>query len=138
MTDVTKLIETDHREVEALFSQYKEDGKKQTALKICEELDIHASAEELVFYPAVRDEVPDGQKLAQEGNEEHGEARQLIGRIKNTEDTSHLADLVNQLEEAISHHVSEEETEMLPKARDAMTAERLDELGSEFQAAKPT
>jgi hemerythrin superfamily protein len=137
MTDVTELIKHDHREVERLFAHFKSDGSKGTALKICDELDAHADAEEKVFYPAVRDDVPDGNSLADEGKKEHGEARQLIGRIKNTEDLGHLADLVNQLEQAINHHVSEEESEMLPKAREALSADRLASLGGEFQAAKP-
>jgi hemerythrin superfamily protein len=136
MADVTKLIEHDHREVEGLFSQFKQDRSKQTALKICDELDAHAAAEEKVFYPVVRDDVPGGKDLAKEGTEEHGEARQLIGRIKNTESEEHLADLVNQLEQAVTHHVQEEESEMLPKSRDALGASRLEELGAEFEAAK--
>jgi hemerythrin superfamily protein len=136
MTDVIKLIEHDHREVEALFAQFKQDRSKRAAMKICEELDHHADAEEKVFYPVVRDEVPEGKKLVDEGEDEHGDARQLIGRIKNTEDEDHLADLVNQLEQAVSHHVKEEETEMLPKTRRAVDEARLETLGDEFDAAK--
>ncbi len=136
MPDVTKLIEADHREVESLFGQFKQAGSKSLAMKICDELDAHASAEERVFYPVVRDEVPEGRKLADEGEDEHGEARQLIGRIKNTEDESHLGELVTELEQAVSHHVQEEESEMLPKTRTALDDGRLSELGNEFQAAK--
>jgi hemerythrin superfamily protein len=136
MADVTKLIETDHREVETLFDQFKLDRSKQTAMKICDELDAHAMAEEKVFYPAVRDDVPEGKKLAKEGEDEHGEARQLIGRIKNTEHEDHLVELVTQLEQAVSHHVQEEESEMLPKSREALSASRLEELGAQFEAAK--
>jgi hemerythrin superfamily protein len=136
VADITKLIEVDHREVESLFAQFKQDRSKATARRICDELDAHATAEEKVFYPVVRDEVPDGSKLAEEGQHEHGEARQLIGRIKNTDDGEHLAELVEELEAAVSHHVSEEESEMLPKARDALSESRLDDLGSDFEAAK--
>jgi len=60
----------------------------------------------------------------------------LESRIKNTDDDTHLGDLVNQLEQAISHHVSGEEKEMLPKSRDALTPQRREELGAEFEAAK--
>jgi len=60
----------------------------------------------------------------------------LIGRIKNTDDPDHLAELVTELEQAVSHHVQEEESEMLPKSRKALGQGRLDELGQEFQAAK--
>ena len=136
MPDVTKLIESDHREVEGLFAQFKTDGTKATALKICEELDAHASAEEAVFYPVVKSDVPEGAKLADEGTEEHGEVRQLIGRIKNTDDESHLSEVVTQLEQAVSHHVEEEESEMLPKARATLGPDRLEKLGEQFQAAK--
>jgi hypothetical protein len=40
------------------------------------------------------------------------------------------------LEQAVSHHVNEEEREMLPKTRDALDAQRREELGSAFDAAK--
>jgi hemerythrin superfamily protein len=136
MADVIELIESDHREVESLFAQFTQAGSKQLAMQICEELDAHASAEEQVFYPVVRDEVPEGRNLADEGEEEHGKARQLIGRIKNTADESHLAELVNELEQAVSHHVQEEESEMLPKTRAALDDGRRSDLGNEFQAAK--
>jgi hemerythrin superfamily protein len=136
MPDITQLIETDHREVEGLFAKFKTDNAKATALQICEELDKHASAEEEVFYPVVRSDVPNGAKLADEGKDEHGEARQLIGRIKNTEDEGHLGDLVSELEKAVSHHVGEEESEMLPKARQALGSDRLNELGAAFETAK--
>jgi hypothetical protein len=39
MADVTKLIETGHREVETLFAEFKQDPSKATAMKICDELD---------------------------------------------------------------------------------------------------
>lgn len=134
MTDVTKLIEQDHREVEGLFAQFKTSPSKDLAMQICTELDAHADAEEKVFYPVVRDEVD--RKLAEEGEEEHGEARQLIGRVKQTEDETHLTEVMTELEKAIQHHVQEEESEMLPKARETIDAGRLSELGEEFSAAK--
>ena len=53
----------------------------------------------------------------------------MIGRIRNTTDADHLAELMTELEQAIQHHVREEETEMLPKARRGIPAEQLIELG---------
>ena len=63
MADVTKLIEQDHRTVEGLFAQFKSDHSKDTALTICQEIEAHATAEEKVFYPVVRDDVPQGAGL---------------------------------------------------------------------------
>jgi hemerythrin-like domain-containing protein len=134
MPDVTELIEQDHREVEGLFEQFKASPDKSIAMQICDELDAHAEAEEKVFYPVVKAEVD--ANLADEGEDEHGEARQLIGRIKQTSDEAHLGELVAELEQAVQHHVQEEENEMLPKARETVDAGRLNTLGQEFQAAK--
>ena len=58
MPDVTELIETDHREVEALFAQFKSSKDPKVAEKICEELDAHAAAEEQAVYPRFEEEVP--------------------------------------------------------------------------------
>jgi hemerythrin superfamily protein len=135
MPDVTKLIEQDHRELEGYFSQFKSSQDPKIAETICEELDTHASAEEQAVYPAFG-EVPELKKLVEEGEEEHGKARQLVGRIKNTTDPEHLAELVTELESAVNHHVQEEENEMLPKAREAFDGARLEQIGDEFEAAK--
>lgn len=136
MPIVIELIEQDHREVEALFTQFERNGDEAVATKICDELDRHASAEEKAVYPVIASEVPGGGKMAREGEDEHREARQLIGRIRQTSDKEHLAELVTELKEAIQHHVQEEESEILPKTREALDRVRLDQLGEEFQAAK--
>ena len=135
MADVTELIEQEHREVEALFAQFKQGPDKKIAMKICEELDHHTDAEEKVLYSVMRKETGD-EELVAEAEKEHKEARQLIGRIKQTEDTGHLSELVTELEAAVAHHVEEEEKEMLPKARQQIDSARLEEMGAEFQAAK--
>jgi len=137
MTDVTQLIERDHREVEDLFAKFTSTKDASVATQICDELDKHADAEEQAVYPAVEAEIPDGKSKVEEAVDEHKEARQLIGRIRQTKDPDHLAELVSELEQAISHHVEEEESDVLPKMRETMSAEELDELGEAFESAKP-
>jgi iron-sulfur cluster repair protein YtfE (RIC family) len=136
MADVVELIERDHREVEQLFSDFKTSHDRSVADKICDELTKHTYGEEQAVYPVVAEKVDDGAKLAREAENEHKEARQLIGRVRNTTDEAHLAELMQELEQAIQHHVSEEENEMLPKARQAIGGDELDEMGRSFEAAK--
>jgi iron-sulfur cluster repair protein YtfE (RIC family) len=136
MADVIELIERDHREVEQLFSEFKTSHDANVATKICDELTKHTYGEEQAVYPIVADKVGDGEKLAREAEKEHKEARQMIGRIRNTTDEAHLAELMQELEPAIQHHVSEEENEMLPKARQAISGDQLEEMGQSFEAAK--
>jgi hemerythrin-like domain-containing protein len=136
MADVINLIEHDHREVEQMFAEFKQTRDKNIAVEICDELDKHTKAEEKTVYPVFAEELSDEQQKVQEANDEHKEARQLIGQIRNTEDEAHLSELMTQLEQAIQHHVQEEESEMLPKARRELPTSELDELGEQFEAAK--
>jgi hemerythrin superfamily protein len=136
VTDVIELIKHDHREVEDLFAKFSTTHDASVAEQICDELDRHAAAEEKAVYPVFGAEVPGAEPLVEEGAEEHAEARQLIGRIRQTKDAEHLDELVTELQKAIEHHVSEEESELLPKASSALDAGRLDELGADFEAAK--
>jgi hemerythrin superfamily protein len=136
MPNVVNVIEKDHREVEGLFSKFESSGDRSVAMTICEELDRHTAGEEKAVYPVVADDVPDGKQVADEAVEEHKEARQMIGRIRQTEDPDHLAELVGELKQAIEHHVEEEESELLPKLSNALSAGRLEEMGSEFEVAK--
>jgi len=134
--DVTKLIEQEHRQVEALFDTFRETGDAGVLTKLCDELDAHVAAEEEAFYPVVRDDVPSGKKLTKEAKNEHGDARQLIGRIRRTSDPDHVVELVNELEQAVNHHVVDEEEEMLPLARRALGEDRLIAAGSAYESAK--
>lgn len=136
MPNVVELIEKDHREVEELFSKFESTGDSSIALTICDELDRHTAGEENAVYPVVDAEVPGGKRIANEAIDEHKEARQMIGRIRRTEDPAHVAELVSELKQAIEHHVEEEESELLPKTREALGADRLDEMGRAFEAAK--
>ena len=136
MPDVTKLIEQDHRQVEALFDSFRASGDTGVLTRLCDELDAHAAAEEEAFYPMVRDDVPSGKKLAKEAKDEHGEARHLIGRIRRTSDPDHVVELVNELEQAVNHHVVDEEDDLLPLARSTLGEDRLVAAGSAYESAK--
>ena len=136
MTDVVDLIEQDHREVEQLFAEFGSTHDAGVAARICDELTKHTYGEEETVYPVIAEKLSGGKKVAGEAEEEHKEARQLIGRVRNTTDESHLAALMTELEQAIQHHVREEETEMLPRARQRIGAEELTEMGRAFGEAK--
>jgi hemerythrin superfamily protein len=136
MPDVTQLIEQEHRHVEALFERFRESGDADVLAKLCDDLDAHAAAEEEAFYPVVRDDVPSGKKLANEAKKEHGEARQLIGRIRRTSDPDHVVELVKKLEQAVNHHVVDEEEDVLPLARRSLGEDRLVAAGSAYESAK--
>ncbi len=136
MPNVIEVLKQDHRTVESMFSDYQESQDRNVVEQICNELDQHTKLEEEIVYPALRDEVPDGEGMAEHAEDEHKEARQLIGRIRQTEDPEHLDELVQELQSAIEEHVSEEENEVFPKMESALGAQRLEQLGADLEAQK--
>ena len=124
--DAISLLTEDHENVKAMFEQYEGLGdramasKKKLATQICTELTKHATAEEEIFYPAVRAAGKDKEDLVDEATVEHASAKDLIAQIMEMEASEELFDAkVKVLGEMIEHHVKEEEEEMFPKARAA-------------------
>ena len=124
--DAVALLKQDHAEVKAMFKQYEELGdrafatKQKLAEKICLELTKHAIAEEEIFYPAVREDVKEGDDLVDEATVEHATAKDLIAQIHAMDPHDDLYDAkVKVLGEYIDHHVKEEEEEMFPQAKKA-------------------
>ena len=136
MANVVELIEQDHRTVEQLFARFEASNDAAIAEQICDELTKHTRAEETAVYPVFAQRLNEGKEEISEAETEHEAARQLIGRVRNTTDADHLASLMLELKQAIQHHVREEETDILPQARDEMSAAALDELGQQFEATK--
>jgi hemerythrin superfamily protein len=138
--DAVTLLTEDHEHVKSMFEQYEELGerahvsKQKLALKICEELTKHATAEEEIFYPAVRAATKD-EDMVDEAVVEHASAKDLIAQIISMDPTDDLYDAkVKVLGELIDHHVKEEEQEMFPKAKKANLD--LMELGAAIAARK--
>lgn len=122
-----EMLSADHKMVKGLFKQFaalkkdngENDEKAALVRKICQELTIHASIEEEIFYPAVRAAIDDGD-LMDEALVEHAGAKALVAQLEEMDPRDELFDAkVTVLGEQIAHHVKEEEGEMFPKAKKA-------------------
>jgi iron-sulfur cluster repair protein YtfE (RIC family) len=110
--------------------------RKEIFDKIDTELEIHAHIEETVFYPAIEDheELKD---MVAEALEEHEEAKTLLGELEELGAESHeFGSKLQQLIEAVEHHVEEEEGEMFPKIREVFEEDELEQLGQDLESAK--
>lgn len=139
--DAIALLKQDHANVKAMFKQYEElgersfAGKKKLADKICLELTKHATAEEEIFYPAVREASKDSEDQVDEATVEHASAKELIGQLMQMDLYDDLYDAkVKVLGEYIAPHVKEEEGEMFPSAKKAGLD--LNALGDQIAARK--
>lgn len=137
-----EVLMADHRKVEDLFVQYEsakeadDESRRDIAAAVCAELTVHATVEEEIFYPWLRETLDeDDMELVEEAQVEHNGAKDLIAQIQDASEVDAVFDAkVKVLSEYIKHHVKEEENEIFPSV--AGEREALDELGQEMEARK--
>jgi hemerythrin superfamily protein len=136
--DVVDLIMQDHREVERLFDELKSHPEKRPLLVpvLTALLTAHSRAEEAEVYPVARDEAGEAEEVAH-SQEEHAQAEQLLARLADADPQSPTFDQVlTELVEAVTHHVEEEESKVLPGMRERLDDQRRAELGRAFAASR--
>ena len=133
--DACTLLDEDHVKVERLFGDYTSAAdparRRELGRTICHELTIHTQIEEEIFYPAFQRASGDTQ-LVQESRHEHQEAKDLIAKLEGKETDEQL---MQQLQKAVEHHVSDERQKMFPKARQAKGLDLM-QLGEQLQMRK--
>ena len=138
--DAIQLLTSDHAEVEQMFIQIETlpqtEARDQLVEDIIRELSIHAAIEEQVLYPAMRDALPDGEKLVEEAIEEHQQVKETLAAIERADTPTERDPLLVQLIGNVRHHVDEEETDLLPKLKAAIGSEELRDMGAKLAAAK--
>jgi hemerythrin superfamily protein len=141
--DAIAMLRADHREVERLFKQFEKAGpkahvtKRQIVDKIIKELSTHAAIEEQVFYPAVREAVPESEDVVLESLEEHHIVKWTLSELQNMDpEHERVEPKVTVLIESVRHHVEEEEGELFPKVREVLKRKRLTEVGDAMAQAK--
>ena len=129
----TDMIRMDHTHVNATFHRYKAETDPQTKQALAEmifmALEVHATIEEEIFYPAMR-EVQADRPVVDKSYPEHAELKRLIAKLREMQPTDPLYDKIfMDLMRDVLHHVADEETTLLPDAEVALGTPRLQELG---------
>lgn len=132
---ITDMIRFDHSHVLLTFHQYTLDKspkvRKALADTICNALEIHATLEEEIFYPAVR--LLNEEPVIQKSVPEHNEMRRIITELRMTDPQEERhQELVMELMRDVIHHVADEETVLLAEAERMMDKLRLRELGMQM------
>ena len=136
--DAIAMLKADHKKVSGLFADFEKaraaSKKKALVAEICQELTIHTTLEEEIFYPAVQTALKD-HELVPEANVEHGSVKDLIAQVEGVEPDGDMYDArVKVMGEFVKHHVKEEQNEMFPKAQ--KTRVDMVELGQRMMARK--
>jgi hemerythrin superfamily protein len=137
--DAIELLESQHREVEELFTRLEKatspEKKQLIFADIADKLAIHAAIEERVFYPAVKGKRTDDILL--ESLEEHLGIKRVLAdllAIKAADETFDAKTTV--LKEQVEHHVGEEEDDLFPKVKKLFDRDTLTALAQEMTSAQ--
>jgi hemerythrin superfamily protein len=143
LMDAITLLKQDHKVVEKLFKQFEKTTQpaqqRKLAMQVIEELSVHAAIEEMVFYPAIRDRVPDAEDTVLESLEEHHIVKWVLSELEDMKpDHERFKAKMTVLIESVRHHVEEEESELFPQVRKEIKRKALAELGDALEKAKKT
>jgi hemerythrin superfamily protein len=138
--DAIALLKQDHKNVRQLLKRFESDPSLELLDEIETEVKIHTQIEEEIFYPAYKDAVEgdeEKEQLFYEALEEHHVVDLVLPEIRDTDEGSEEFSAKGKvLKDLIEHHAEEEEKQMFPKARKAMGAAELRNLGQRLEERK--
>jgi hypothetical protein len=138
-TNLTSVITEAHRELEALLQELESgttspEHRRQLADHLITELVAHTVAEEQYLYPAVRQYLPDGSRIAKARLKEHAEAEAVMTELQNISPAEPKFELlVSTLIADARRHI---DNDLLSQLDVVCPAAKLCELGEKFLDAK--
>jgi hemerythrin-like domain-containing protein len=139
--DPIKLIKQDHRTVKSLFRAFERAGghadKQKIAEEIIEELSIHASIEEQLVYPVLREAEKRLEGPVLNALEEHHAAKLVLAELdKMKVDEERFDAKMHVVREAVEMHIDEEESTLLPRLDKLLDDDVRSSLAEAMIAAK--
>ncbi len=139
--DAIELLKHDHRMVEQLFRDYDAAASEQQRRGVVDilirELSKHAALEELMFYPLAKKVLPNGDQEVSEELSQHMTVKKQLAELDDLEvGDAREAELVGHLVASVGEHVQDEEGEFMPKVREHLDEQALEELGQQLDKAK--
>lgn len=138
--DIFQILIKDHQEVTQMMKQIARGGKdvEQTISQLGEELNQHMRLEESLFYPVLQkagnEELSD---LIDESLAEHREIKQIMEQVVDLDyGSDEWKTRFSELQEGKENHVDEEENEVFPLAREAVSQDQLSQIAQKVMAEK--
>jgi hemerythrin-like domain-containing protein len=152
MADVFTVLAKDHEEVKGMLAELEKGptmatGASQEQLllrkKMAQELVIeesrHEALEEMFFWPAVREHLADGDRLADEATSQEQEGKKVLNDLDKLDASeAEFERLLGTFIQAGREHIAFEETQVWPGFRAALSSEKAEELGTKIAEGKKT
>ncbi len=135
-SDVVELILADHREFERLLRELRNRETDRAAVlgDLADLLVAHAEAEEREVYPTLKRKAPEEAEEIEHGAEEHAEGHEALLELLrvDADDDEAFEEALEELSEALTHHLDEEERDVLNAARENVPDDQREDLGAAF------
>jgi len=140
--DALTLLKDDHDKMKKLLSELERTTERGVKTRqelfttVKEELTVHESIEEEIFYPALK-EHPKTKELTLEAYEEHHVVDMVMAEIESLPfDDERWGAKFTVMKENIEHHIEEEEKELFAQATQVFDQDELRALGERMMARK--
>ena len=141
--EIYDLLRQDHTEIKSMLNdliKLDQDDEYRFILmqEIKNALIPHSRAEESVFYNAIR-AVDADKSVVAHSFQEHLEAETMLSTLL-VKDKTNLdwRSTAKKLQQALEHHISEEEDRVFAEARKIFTPQEAESIGQAFEKLKPT
>jgi hemerythrin-like domain-containing protein len=150
MPSVFDVLGHDHDEVKRMLDELEtgptaatgasENGlalRKKMAEQLVIEESKHEAVEEMYFWPAVRERVPDGDRIADTAIGQEQEGKEVLDKLDKAEAADpEFERLVTEFIKAAREHIGYEERQVWPLLRTALSAQEASDLGNQLEEAK--
>jgi len=150
MSDVFQVLKKDHDEVKAMLAELQEGPRASTGATaeqlafrkrsvdaVIIEESKHEAAEQMYFWPAVKQLGPDGQRIAEAGLEQEAEADPVLAELDKLQpDDEGFEERLIAFTAAARAHITYEEAHAWPLLRATISADEAQALGDQITQAK--
>jgi hemerythrin-like domain-containing protein len=140
---IYEALKNDHDKLKPLLKELvasakADEGTRERIIQeIRDEIIPHSRAEEAVFYNSLR-EIDGTKELVVHGYAEHMEAETILRSLQAMEVVNaDWTKLAKKLKEDLEHHISEEENEIFPAAKQVLAKEEAEMMAVAFEQMKP-
>ena len=131
-----EFLVSQHRSMETMMAgvaDAQDDALRRLYAEVADQLTMHISAEEVVFYPAVR--AARTEDILLESLEEHLSLKRLMADLLAMDPSDKTFEpKFKVLKEQAEHQQKEEEEHLFPKVKSLLDGDRLAQLGAEMIA----
>lgn len=137
--DITVLILGEHDAFRRSFAELEQLSDPEQLgsrwKELADQLEVHASGEETIFYPGMLQDVPDSEADTKHAIRDHNEIRDAVRAVPDEQvGSSTWWEAVSRAREVNAEHLDEEERDVLPAFRDSIEESRRSELGVRWLA----